>query len=108
MNESCSPHARGLCRNLHVLREAQRKNSGEVRETARHPKEVEGRGRDREARRGGEAVARVTAIPTPMEIVEWKSENFAHKNGKFDGKFAHKTCRLPRKFAHKICLRVAW
>ena len=29
----------------------------EVREAARHPKEVEGRGRDREARRGGEAVA---------------------------------------------------
>ena len=30
-----------------------RKDSREVRETARHPEEVEGRGRDRAARRGG-------------------------------------------------------
>ncbi len=35
---------------------------------------VESHCRDREARCGGEAIARVTAIPTPMEIVEWKSE----------------------------------
>ena len=68
---------------------------------------VESHCRDREARCGGEAVARVTAISTPMEDVEWKSENFAHKNGRFDGKFAHKTCHLHGKFAHKICLRVA-
>ena len=33
-----------------------RQDSREVREAVRHPKEVEGRGRDRETRRGGEAV----------------------------------------------------
>ena len=88
--------------------EAQGEDSRQVREAARHPEEVEGRGRDREACRGGEAVARVTAISTPMENIEWKSENFAHKNGRFDGKFAHKTCHLNIKFAHEICLRVAW
>ena len=49
-------HAGGLRRDLHALREAQGEDSRQVRETVRHPKEVEGRGRDREARRGGEAV----------------------------------------------------
>ena len=63
--------------------------------------------RDREACRGGEAVARLTTIPAPVGNGEMNTENFAHKNGRFDGKFAHKTCHLHRKFAHKICLRVA-
>ncbi len=39
-----------------LIREAQGEDSRQVREAARHPKEVEGRGRDREARCGGEAV----------------------------------------------------
>ena len=49
-------HAGGLRRDLHALREAQGEYPRQVREAARHPEEVEGRGRDREARRGGEAV----------------------------------------------------
>ena len=88
--------------------EAQGEDSRQVREAARYPEEVEDRGRDREARRGGEAVARLTTIPAPVGNGGMNIENFAHKNGWRYGKFAHKTCRLIRKFAHKICLEISW
>ena len=44
-------------------------DSREVREADRHPEEVEGRGRDREARRGGEAVELAARLGRPCYIV---------------------------------------
>jgi len=49
--------------------EAQGEDSREVREAACYPKEVEGCGRDREARRGGDAIELAARLGRPCYIV---------------------------------------